>query len=37
MFHDPGTEFARRAATAAPDTRVRVLAQGETLSFEPAT
>ena len=37
MFHDPGTEFARRAAVTAPDTRVRVLAQGETLSFEPAT
>ena len=36
MFHDPGTEFARRAATAAPDTHVRVLAHGETLSFEPA-
>jgi L-ascorbate metabolism protein UlaG (beta-lactamase superfamily) len=37
MFHEPGTEFARKAATIAPDTRVRVLAQGETLSFEPAT
>ncbi|GID95249.1 MBL fold metallo-hydrolase [Amorphoplanes digitatis] len=37
MFHDPGTEFARHAARTSPDTRVRVLAQGETLSFEPAT
>jgi len=37
MFHEPGTEFARKAATIAPDTRVRVLTQGETLSFEPAT
>jgi L-ascorbate metabolism protein UlaG (beta-lactamase superfamily) len=37
MFHEPGTEFARRAAITAPDTRVRVLAQGETLSLEPAT
>lgn len=37
MFHDPGTEFSRRAATVAPDTHVRVLTQGETLSFEPAT
>jgi L-ascorbate metabolism protein UlaG (beta-lactamase superfamily) len=37
MFRDPGTEFARRAAVLSPDTQVRVLAQGETLSFEPAT
>ncbi len=36
MFHEPGTEFARRAAVSSPDTQVRVLAQGETLSFEPA-
>ncbi|ROP32971.1 MBL fold metallo-hydrolase [Couchioplanes caeruleus] len=36
MFRDPGTEFERRAATAAPDARVRVLAQGETLTIEPA-
>jgi L-ascorbate metabolism protein UlaG (beta-lactamase superfamily) len=36
MFHDPGTEFARHAARLCPDTQVRVLDQGETLSFEPA-
>lgn len=36
MFRDPGTEFARRAAMAAPDARVRVLAQSETLTIEPA-
>jgi L-ascorbate metabolism protein UlaG (beta-lactamase superfamily) len=36
MFHDPGTEFARRAETAAPDTQVRVLAHGETLTLGPA-
>jgi L-ascorbate metabolism protein UlaG (beta-lactamase superfamily) len=36
MFHDPGAEFARQAATTAPDTRVRVLAQGETLTVGPA-
>jgi L-ascorbate metabolism protein UlaG (beta-lactamase superfamily) len=33
MFRDPGARFARQAATAAPDTRVRVLAQGETLEI----
>jgi L-ascorbate metabolism protein UlaG (beta-lactamase superfamily) len=32
MFYEPGTEFARHAATAAPDSRVRVLAHGETLT-----
>ena len=36
MFAEPGREFARRAATAAPDTQVRVLAHGETLTIEPA-
>ena len=36
MFTEPGTEFARRAASAAPDTQVRVLAHGETLTIEPA-
>ncbi|MFI5491492.1 MBL fold metallo-hydrolase [Actinoplanes sp. NPDC051859] len=36
MFRDPGTEFARIAATAAPDAQVRVLAQGETLTIESA-
>jgi L-ascorbate metabolism protein UlaG (beta-lactamase superfamily) len=37
MFREPGAEFARRAATASPDTRVRVLAHGETLDLGPAT
>ncbi|MEV4702194.1 MBL fold metallo-hydrolase [Actinoplanes sp. NPDC049316] len=36
MFAEPGAEFARRAAMAAPDTEVRVLAHGETLTIEPA-
>ncbi|MEU4216578.1 MBL fold metallo-hydrolase [Actinoplanes sp. NPDC026623] len=36
MFHDPGTEFARHAARTSPDTQVRVLRHGETLSFESA-
>ncbi|MFI7599361.1 MBL fold metallo-hydrolase [Actinoplanes sp. NPDC049681] len=36
MFREPGTEFARRAALAAPDARVRVLGHGETLTIEPA-
>jgi L-ascorbate metabolism protein UlaG (beta-lactamase superfamily) len=35
MFHDPGAEFARRAARTAPDTQVRVLAHGETLTIGP--
>ena len=33
MFDEPGATFARLAASAAPDTRVRVLAQGETLTI----
>jgi L-ascorbate metabolism protein UlaG (beta-lactamase superfamily) len=33
MFHAPGEEFARRARQTAPDTRVRVLSQGETLTI----
>ncbi|AGL19882.1 MBL fold metallo-hydrolase [Actinoplanes sp. N902-109] len=36
MFHDPGTEFARHAARAAPDAQVRVLGHGQTLTIEPA-
>ncbi|MGA5304689.1 MBL fold metallo-hydrolase [Nucisporomicrobium flavum] len=36
MFAEPGTEFARHAAMAAPDAEVRVLAHGETLTIEPA-
>jgi L-ascorbate metabolism protein UlaG (beta-lactamase superfamily) len=36
MFHDPGTEFARMAAQTSPDTHVRVLAHGESLTIEPA-
>lgn len=35
MFHDPGSAFARHAARLAPDTRVRVLRHGETLTVEP--
>lgn len=36
MFREPGEEFARRAATASPDTQVRVLAHGETLTIAAA-
>jgi len=32
MFREPGREFARFAEITAPDTRVRVLAHGETLA-----
>jgi L-ascorbate metabolism protein UlaG (beta-lactamase superfamily) len=32
MFHEPGREFARLAERSAPDTRVRVLGHGETLT-----
>jgi len=35
MFAGPGVEFARRAARVAPDTQVRVLAQGESLTIGP--
>ena len=35
MFADPGTEFARHAAQTAPDSQVRVLHQGETLTVRP--
>ncbi|HEV8570402.1 MAG TPA: MBL fold metallo-hydrolase [Actinoplanes sp.] len=36
MFSEPGEEFARRAARTAPDTQVRVLDHGETLTIGPA-
>jgi L-ascorbate metabolism protein UlaG (beta-lactamase superfamily) len=36
MFHEPGREFARLAVRTAPDTQVRVLAQGEALTVGPA-
>jgi L-ascorbate metabolism protein UlaG (beta-lactamase superfamily) len=36
MFRDPGTTFARHAAQTSPDTRVRVLAHGESLVVGPA-
>jgi L-ascorbate metabolism protein UlaG (beta-lactamase superfamily) len=36
MFSEPGIRFAEHAARLSPDTRVRVLAHGETLSVEPA-
>ncbi|SDT78799.1 MBL fold metallo-hydrolase [Actinoplanes derwentensis] len=36
MFDEPGPRFAEFAAQAAPDSRVRVLAHGETLDLEPA-
>jgi L-ascorbate metabolism protein UlaG (beta-lactamase superfamily) len=35
MFHDPGAEFARRAARITPDAQVRVLRHGETLTIGP--
>jgi L-ascorbate metabolism protein UlaG (beta-lactamase superfamily) len=35
MFREPGDDFARLAARSAPDTRVRVLEQGETLTIGP--
>jgi L-ascorbate metabolism protein UlaG (beta-lactamase superfamily) len=35
MFTDPGLVFARHCATVSPDTRVRVLAHGRTLSVGP--
>jgi L-ascorbate metabolism protein UlaG (beta-lactamase superfamily) len=36
MFDEPGRRFAEFAARAAPDSRVRVLAHGETLGLGPA-
>ena len=36
MFDLPGEHFAEHAARSSPDTRVRVLAHGETLTVEPA-
>ncbi|WP_412745679.1 MBL fold metallo-hydrolase [Krasilnikovia sp. MM14-A1004] len=35
MFHEPGDAFARHAAASCPDTKVRVLAHGETLTIGP--
>ena len=37
MFDRPGPEFARLAAGTAPDSQVRVLRHGETLTIRPAT
>jgi len=37
MFRDPGEIFARQAKEIAPDSKVRVLNQGETLTIRPAT
>jgi L-ascorbate metabolism protein UlaG (beta-lactamase superfamily) len=37
MFSAPGEAFARRALDTAPDTRVRVLAHGETLTIGPTS
>lgn len=34
MFREPGARFAEEAARVAPDTKVRVLTQGETLTFD---
>ena len=34
MFHEPGLRFAEQAARTSPDTKVRVLAQGETLTLD---
>jgi L-ascorbate metabolism protein UlaG (beta-lactamase superfamily) len=34
MFDEPGARFAEHAARISPDTRVRVLAHGETLNLE---
>jgi L-ascorbate metabolism protein UlaG (beta-lactamase superfamily) len=36
MFREPGPRFAELASRAAPETRVRVLAQGESLTVERA-
>jgi L-ascorbate metabolism protein UlaG (beta-lactamase superfamily) len=36
MFDMPGVQFAEQAARTSPDTRVRVLAHGETLTLGPA-
>jgi L-ascorbate metabolism protein UlaG (beta-lactamase superfamily) len=35
LFTDPGTTFARHAASTSPQTRVQVLAHGETLAVGP--
>jgi L-ascorbate metabolism protein UlaG (beta-lactamase superfamily) len=36
MFYGPGAEFARRALRITPDTQVRVLGHGETLTIGSA-
>jgi L-ascorbate metabolism protein UlaG (beta-lactamase superfamily) len=36
LFREPGDDLARRAARIAPDTQVRVLSQGETLTIGSA-
>ncbi|BAL91765.1 hypothetical protein AMIS_65450 [Actinoplanes missouriensis 431] len=36
MFDEPGARFAEHAARTSPETRVRVLAHGETLTVGPA-
>ena len=36
MFHSPGQRFAEHAAEVAPESQVRVLGQGETLTIRPA-
>ena len=35
MFHEPGGRFAEHAREVAPDSQVRVLAHGETLTIRP--
>jgi NADPH-dependent ferric siderophore reductase len=35
MFDDPGGSFAGHAREVAPDSRVRVLAHGESLTIRP--
>ncbi len=37
MFRGPGEEFARQAARTAPESQVRVLSQGETLTVRPSS
>ena len=37
MFHGPGEEFAQHAARTAPDSQVRVLNLGETLTVRPSS
>ncbi|WP_433826443.1 MBL fold metallo-hydrolase [Actinoplanes sp. CA-015351] len=37
MFDEPGARFAEHAGRTSPETRVRVLTHGETLTVEPAS